>query len=161
MQSEKFATTPDIVGDDEILLRHLIHKEWIKTSKDGPIATTKAFDPVTKKIENSTKVDVVGLSVTRRIYLNEQQIATLGHSVVNERLSREPNRSFNLLGTASVEAIKVCKLNLSIKKAEPPQNHADIINWPSPVPKQHSHEERIKLNEIVLALTRLAEINLY
>lgn len=157
ISSAGYPDTPDYVSDDEAVLRHLIHKKWVKNSGQYPILAPEAVEPFMLKTEDGTQRHVLGFSVSRKLSLSMEQIYLLGEDVVKVRNQKEPDR-FSYLGYATFMAHEIRALGLDLVKSEPPPHHADVVGWPSPVPLKAS--EQIEVNNLKLALVRLAVIHL-
>jgi hypothetical protein len=136
------------VTKKEILVRHVVDKDWVKNS----VVTKKAFEPVMRYTTVDIK-EVLGLSVTRKLTLEDQRLKELGQDIVALRREKNPERtSFQLMGMATFEASVPLDNGLMIVPDNEAVNHANLINWPSPILKETSNsiksENQLKVNEI-------------
>lgn len=134
--------TPDEIGGEELLIRYLGKPGEIVQSNDGPIANISVFHPMTRKIVGTDFLEVFGLSVNRKLWLDEEQILELGIHVMELKNKHNQNIGslsvVRLCGRVQFSVSILSTQDLKIRKSEPPPHHADIIGWPTPVHRKPS-----------------------
>ncbi len=118
------------ISSSENLSRFILDKDYIR-KKDGSVRW-QAFKPPRN----------LRLSVYRTTGVAEEEIWHIGLSRVAEPQGK------TLVGRADLIAFVVRKNKLDVVSQEPPERHADIINWP---------ERREMRNEIAMKLAKDAQ----
>ncbi len=127
---------PLFVGDDETLARFLTSSRWINSSGVRHVA----FLPNPHNGETS---------VSRHEAEPEEELWNIGREVV------EPSQR-NLHGVAFCIAEEVRFLALDVISDEPPERHANIVNWPSDI--SDPILQKAKQKEIAMRLAEKATI---
>lgn len=158
----KLPETPDHVGDDEIVLRLLLSKRWVKLLPEGAcILKPEAVDPVVSRRNEAGEKEVLGLSITRKLSLDDQQIKYLAEETIILRKQSNPERTFEFVGTAAFKAVEVRSMGLDIEKEELClSHHGNIINWPTPIMDDDANGVRGKINELKAELVSRANLSI-
>jgi hypothetical protein len=126
---------PQLIGDDEILARFVMRREWIRSDDT---VRPDAFIPPRD----------LNLSVTRHAGLSGDQLWHRGHGVAS--LHSKP-----LLGRADIRAASVRKTESSSMNVIPaplPENvqHAHIVGWPSEKPRQKHIAQQLAVTALLV-----------
>lgn len=146
--------------DEEWVSRHLIKKEHFKKdpNREGYFLVKKdAFQPRLSKPDPQTGKrsipDNDGVSVTSHAGLSSEELIDCGLEVIG-LMSDEGRRGKVLYGRAELKVgeirSKVRPLDVWLTPQNGGRNHADILNWPSPV------QAIAELNELMTDLATLA-----
>ena len=149
MLSSDFIPTSDNIDGSEIVIRFLTRKEDFANIDGIEYVAVHTFYPVLHECEFPDKKVVCGLSVTRKINLSYEQILELGRDVIESKhkTALEQNRTSKaqLRGWVEIAVHDILALGLTIEKDEPPQNHANIQRWPSPVPRSAKDQKELSV----------------
>jgi hypothetical protein len=124
---------PAEVADEESLARFILYSKWIRNSDQT--VKSDAFIPY----------PYPDLSVTRHLYLSEEEIWGMGQGIAASKKT--------LYGRADFYAADARKQYLKIESDPAPNNpnHANIVGWPTDKPAQKIIAQQLAADSIYRA----------
>jgi hypothetical protein len=148
------------LADDDLVSRYLFQKSHyaIDTDRKGKFRVKKdAFQPRPSRPDPVTGVRTIphndGVSVTSHQGLSGEDLIACGMEAIG-LMSEEGRKGKLLYGRAVLKVgdvrAKAKPLDVSLTPQNGGRNHADILNWPSPI------QAIADLNELMIELANMA-----